>query len=391
VNVNYLLAQPPQSVQTKSAGETRTVLSSLFNDHPLSQLDALKDRSDIERIVQAHVHYDAATSRNLAGWLGALPQLTQVGDVLAARLQQYPNDVFALRLEQDIAPPQQRAVVCQQHVEAARQAPENADLQYLALRCMPRGAAQSQAFRAAADRWPRNPWLQLVVGYSELDGGHFDEAARRFAVTFAQIPGAREWVNLDIARARRLRSPDANVDDLLSGSFLLDSFHDLETNGMQRGPAVVWSELIHGNLTKAYQLLPDGRSRLNLTILLAASDGAPTQWADQVLSIAPSPDWTEDMLLYGFALASRQRRDTAPYRTLIASNADESGIKLLDFLQSLQAGKAVDPGVGLVDFSLRDRGLAYTLAVIVKGRAASPSWRDGAKRLLFGTERPYFE
>jgi len=391
VNVNHLFTAPPQSVQTKSAGETRTVLSSLSNEPPLSQLDALKDRSDVERIVQVHVHFDAATSRNLVGWLGALPRLAQPGDALAARLQQYPNDVFALRLEQDIAPPQQRAVVCQRHRDAALQAPENADLQYLALRCMPHGDAQSQAFRVAADRWPRNPWLQMFVGYKELDGGHFDEAARRFAVTFAQIPGAQEWVNLDIARARRLRKPDANLDDLVPGSFLLDSFHDLETNPVQQGQAVAWFELIQGNLMKAYQLLPDGRSRLNLTILLAASDGAPSEWGDRVLNIAPNQDWTQDMLLYALALASRQHRDTAPYRKLIISDANEGGLKMLDFLQAVQAGKAIDPAVALAGLSLREQGQAYALALIVKGRAAPPVWRDGAKRLLFGTERPYFE
>jgi hypothetical protein len=142
---------------------------------------------------------------------------------------------------------------------------------------------------------------------------------------------------------------------------------------------------------KAYQLLPDGRSRLNLTILLAASDGAPSEWGDRVLNIAPNQDWTQDMLLYALALASRQHRDTAPYRKLIISDANEGGLKMLDFLQAVQAGKAIDPAVALAGLSLREQGQAYALALIVKGRAAPPVWRDGAKRLLFGTERPYFE
>lgn len=391
VNVDHLFTQPPRSVQTKAGGATRTVLSSLSGEPPAAQLNELKNRADVDRIVQTHVRYDPPDSGNLGAWLSFLQKVPQSDEVLAARLRRYPNDVYALRLEQDIASPQQRPAICQRHAEAARQAPENADLQYLALRCMPHGEAQAQAFTGAADRWPRNPWLQLASGYTALNAGRFDEAMQRFAVTFAQMPASKEWVNVDIARARRLRDPNAAIGDLQAGSFQLDTVHDLETNPKLTGVALAWSEFVRGNLAKAHQLAPAGRDGLSLAILLAASDGAPAEWADQVLRIAPDQSWSQDMLWYGLALATRQQRDTAPYLTLLTANADETGAQMAIFYRALQAGKPFDPGTRLADTSLRDRGLDYALALVVKGRAAPSAWRDDAKRLLFGTERPYFE
>ena len=391
VNVNYLFTQPPHSMQTKAGGETLKVLSSLSNDPPMVQLNALKDRADIERLISAHVRYDAPNSHNLAWWLSALQGTSQADLVLAARLRQYPNDIYALRLMQDMANSTQRQIVCQRQIEMARQAPEDGDLQYLAVRCMPRGAAQSQAFKDAADRWPRNPWLQLASGYTELESGHLDEAARRFAVTFAQLPGTREWVNLDIARARRLQDPGARLDDLLAGSFLLDSFHDLESNQEMRGPALVWSGFMHGHLAQARQMVPAGKRGLTLTILLAASDGAPKEWVEQALRIVPDQDWSPDLVWYCLALAEREHRDTAPYLNLIASRKDAADEQMLGFFRSLQAGIPQDPAISLINATLRERGQAYALALIVKGPKAPPSWRDDAKRLLFGTERPYFD
>jgi hypothetical protein len=36
------------------------------------------------------------------------------------------------------------------------------------------------------------------------------------------------------------------------------------------------------------------------------------------------------------------------------------------------------------------RGQAYAVGVIVLGKHAPKTWRDGANALLFGSERPYF-
>ena len=36
-------------------------------------------------------------------------------------------------------------------------------------------------------------------------------------------------------------------------------------------------------------------------------------------------------------------------------------------------------------------GNAYAMGVILLGPRAPAAWRDGAKRLLFVTERPYFK
>ena len=53
------------------------------------------------------------------------------------------------------------------------------------------------------------------------------------------------------------------------------------------------------------------------------------------------------------------------------------------------------PNVSAAENALRGtrsgtRGAAYAAGVVALGQSAPSEWREGAKRLLFITERPYF-
>jgi hypothetical protein len=65
---------------------------------------------------------------------------------------------------------------------------------------------------------------------------------------------------------------------------------------------------------------------------------------------------------------------------------------MLDFMAAVQSGQKPDKAEALLDGVEPDlRGNAYAMGVILLGSRAPAAWRDGAQRLLFATERPYFK
>jgi hypothetical protein len=90
-------------------------------------------------------------------------------------------------------------------------------------------------------------------------------------------------------------------------------------------------------------------------------------------------------------LAMREARD---YQRFLISDEGlpaEYTDHLSRFVGQLRRGASAQVAEAeLRELPLSMRGLAYSVAVIAKGRNAPPAWRRGAKRLLFAWERPYF-
>jgi Zn-dependent protease with chaperone function len=392
-NAAYVFTEPPRSVSTKSGEETLTVLSAVSKQGVMSQLGMLPGQGDTEQLIGAHVRFDPPNSPHFPDWMLALATLQNAPALTQERLKNYPDDVLALRAESDYASVAQRVEVCRKHTGLAQQHPDNGDLQYLAIRCMAHDdpqklALQKQALQQALTRFPNNAWLHLFAGYNALSAEQMDEALQHFNVTFAQMPDVHSWVNIDIARLRRLQDPNADLGDLIKDAPLLDSYHDLETNTRQIGPAKTWSELISGDLEHAYQHASSGRTGSRLSLLLAASDGAPRQWALQELTAGANDEWARDMAFYGLALAVREHRDATSFKKRIAELGDDPQMDRI--FQAMQDKTPVDDA-DLAALSLSDRGTIETAGLIMQGRTAPEKWRVEAKRLLFGTERPYFQ
>jgi Zn-dependent protease with chaperone function len=387
-SADYIFVNPPGSVSTKFGGKTLNVLSSASKENVMTQITMMPVHVDIEEAINAHVRFDPSNSPQFPDWMLRSGGLNYVFDLVQERLKNYPDDVYALRAEHDFAPAAQRAEICRKQTALAQKHPDSGDLQYLAIRCMSKDDAERRALQAALAHFPNNPWLHLVGGYKALQAEQMDEMIRHFTITFAQLPATRSWVNLDIARLRRLQNPEADLSDLIKGAPLLDSYHDLETNSHQEGPAKAWSYFIHGDLQQAHQLAVPRRNGVMLILLLAASDGAQHDWAAQLLTAGPTQDWSLEMAIYGEALAVREHRDTMLFKKRIAELDDDPRMQRI--FQAMQDGKTVDEA-DWAALSLSERGTMEAAGLIMQGQAAPAKWRLEAKRLLFGTERPYFQ
>jgi len=169
----------------------------------------------------------------------------------------------------------------------------------------------------------------------------------------------------------------------------LKSYIGIERGAPGRDVDNAWDALLDGDVTRAHGFLARAAPPTRQEILVAASDGADPAWAERIVSQLPDAAWSDDALMFAAALAMRSHQDGAPYWALLEQRPRLQPQRIRQFLQDVQAGGW--PRDDLVGMSLAARGQAYSMALVVRGKPAPQVWRDGAKRLLFKVERPYFD
>ena len=64
---------------------------------------------------------------------------------------------------------------------------------------------------------------------------------------------------------------------------------------------------------------------------------------------------------------------------------------MLRFIDAVRRGQPPEQAEHLLDGLTPElRGHGYSIGTILLGAQAPKAWREGAKRLLFASERPYF-
>jgi hypothetical protein len=395
-SADVLFDDPPESISSSGGGARRTVLTGLGNAEPGRQLAMIEGEDDRLRLIESHVRWDATTSANIMGWFaGAQHTLPSFPQILAERLAQTPNDVMLLRAEQDAASGAAADSVCARHTAMASQAPENADLQYVAARCITDDSTKTRAFRAGHTRWPEHGWFAYAAGFDEWESGRTAEALATLETARRQLRPVSQYVAVDIARIRRLLDRDSSgvMKSLSASSDELRALLDFEGNAKGTSvPSRAYAALAVGELDKALRIAQrDSEAAAAVLRMAAASDGATPEMQERALALDPSLGVGTNTRWASIALAVRAGRD---YSALV----DSSGFSLQNlarlnhFLDLLRADKDLTAAEhaldGLPPFY---RGQGYSMGVIVLGEKAPASWRVAAKRLLFASERPYFK
>ncbi len=390
-----LFTSPPQSITTSGQGGTREVLSAMSDLSPPQQLGVVQVDSEQHRMLLAHARWDATSSENVIAWLSvAEARLPEYHAVLAARLAEQPNDVVLLRLEQDRAKGAERDAMCGRHRKRALAAPDDPDLAYLAARCLTDSDARMAAFMAAYGRWPKNGWLAMGVGYAYTGTGRWRESLAPLDQARRTVRPLSDWLAVDLARIHRMLDHDsAAVFALIGASKRLESLLNLEHGiGFDSTPLLAYEALARGDIASAVsRARGDSEPAARVLRLAAASDGASAALIDRALALGAKAGVDTYSRWVTIGLAVRERRD---YEDLLQGDEGmpaEYTDHLSRFVDLLRRGSSVAAAEAeLRELPLSMRGLAYSVAVIAKGRNAPQAWRRGAKRLLFAWERPYF-
>lgn len=394
-NADVLFAEPPKSVNSKGP-TTRRVLSALA-EGPDQELGALKDDKQRLALVELHARWDDSHDKQAAQWMQAASVLPNYRDIIATRLKRAPHDVLLLRAEQDAAGDQHDAV-CARHTAQSAAQPQQPGLRYAAVRCLTDERARDDEFIEGHSRWPKDGWFAYAAGHSEAERGHFSEALVALAQARKTVPELAEIVAVDESRLQRYLHPqDPNVlVPLAQQSRTLRNLLALERGELPYAPDAdfpkEYGELARGNLPAAQRATAKNPERANrLRWLLAASDGAPSEWAEQALAAAPNDALDGSTLFAAVGLALRHGKDPSAYLAKAGLRGNEQQ-PMLQFIELLRR-RGNDLGAAdklLMQMPIELRARACSVGVIALGKKAPRAWREMASRMLFASERPYF-
>lgn len=386
-DVDVLFAEPPRTVSSKGR-KTREVLAAGDGLGVHQQLAMAGTDEDRNRLAMAHVRWDSLTDRNAALWHYAASRQPEYAQALAMRLKQSPENVLLLRLEQDSASASQRPAVCERHRSAAAAAPDQANLQYAAIRCIEDKTARDAGFASGYKRWPDHAWFSFAAAYGKAEQQRWSSAVSLLETASARDPVLGPLSALDIARMRRVQGQAALPRELLAQSPQLQFLNDAAQDRPEGGAMRAYALLERGALDLALAVMqPDEASRLRLLRLAAASTGADAQLQQRALALPATQGVDHASAVAAAGLALRHGRDASPYFLVLDDQVRPA-------LQRVGAA-ATSGNVAAVERELQGlmpevRGHALTLGAVVMGRQAPASWRAGSMALLFPTERPYF-
>ncbi len=391
-----LFEEPPRQIQTKGGGGTREVLTGFGERMPDNLASMVRNDAERSQMISAHARWDGARSPNILVWLGLAARSPDFKNILAGRLRDNPGELVTVRTEEDELVPAQRADLCKEVTSRAQAAPGSADLQYLAARCLGDKTARDAAYLRGYGMFPNHGWLGYAGGHVFAEQMHWQEALAGLETARRNEPAIASFVALDIARIRRLLADtgQAELADLQGGSEPLRIMLALESGkGVDPGPMTAYAELAQGRVGRALQIAgkaPDSGPRI--LRLAAASDGATPEMIAQALALPPDAGIDSFGSLWAaIGLDLRSKRDIATYSDMVKQVSRDDAPAMQRFLDALKAGASPAVAEKALDgVSLELRGHAYSVGVIVLGAKAPPKWRDGAKRVLFASERPYF-
>jgi len=392
--VDAVLVAPPEQISGRGNGGTRSVLSGAPNTSPAAVLGMAGNEKLTTQLVAAHARWDDPGSRHLTEWLGLAIQHGMHDTVIKGRLADMPLDVATLRMEQEQPSAQAQAAACERHQKLAASHPGEADVQYLAVRCMPRGPAREDAFKAGYARYPANAWFAYAAAMSFSQDGDLVAAARAYDLA-ARHRALQEGAVLELARLRRLdQGAGANLQELAGKSERLRLYLSVESGSALAPDSSmrIYHELHRGNLTQARQLL-EGVNRADARALrmVAASDGAPQELVQRSLAL-PVGEAGSDALWPAIGLAIRHGR---PSDALTAAALQAYGTERAEpvqrFLSVIAATRdAREADAALAGSTPDMRAHAYVAGIVALGAQAPEAWRQYVKRVLFAGERPHF-
>jgi hypothetical protein len=135
------------------------------------------------------------------------------------------------------------------------------------------------------------------------------------------------------------------------------------------------------------------QGQTQLSLLAAASEGAPADWGRSWLDETPGKEPSLMQSPYALALAAREGRlQGEALRQALAQSAQfkDTAPQLTEFVVAVSSGRADGRAEQmLAGTPIELRGLVLTMSQVILRDKTPPSWRRQARAFLFLGERPY--
>jgi Zn-dependent protease with chaperone function len=389
-SADYLFEEPPKSLSTKSGGGKKVIVSAL-PDAPPSRIVQLAKPPERSALIEAHALWDAPGTRYLVRWLGEATELKNGAQLLQTRLHRYPDDMSALRLEQDAADPTAKPALCERARNKSSAEPENLDLLYLALRCEDDDDKSAEPVLQAYRAHPQHPYLANMAAARLKQRRNYAGARAAFKTAAGAAPLV-DTANLELARLARIIG-DATPERLAAlaqRSTSLTALLALQSGEVEEGPERAFLLLAEGSLERAVAAARPERDIYDMVLpFAAASDGASQALVDEALGMLDKVTQPPSLWV-GIALSEREQR---PHAELDAKalKLGPHAPEMLKFADSkFLKGEPATVLAALWRLPANDQPLACVMAMVRVNASAPDPCREFAKAALFGPERPYF-
>ena len=375
----HIFTEPPLDL---ALGDDRARTRRALAAQPVDPEWMHADDEDWLALWNAHARWDATDAPYFVRWFDYTIEGADHAAVLAARVAQTPDDPVLRWLEQGL----DIETACRSHVARAAAQPEDVAWQALAARCD--GDLDRRV--ALTERWPHDPWVQLVAGEALAMRGDLETAARTLEAGCIALPGPCTYLQLAVTRLRRATG---RPHGMVGGVAL---HRDIDR--LVAPEPGTWQHALDAGDLDAALARAETDDRAQVAGLVMASDALSDATAARAHALEEAAEhWTPATALVDYARARRGRLqlwDTAASDAAeTAAEGDALGAERIEaFLAVLESRTpteaAGDAALGAVP--LRLRGRAYVAAVVLLGDRCPPRWRTLAKQLLFAGERPYF-
>ncbi len=401
-SADYIMEDPPPSIQTYSLGNIRKDVLAVLSDVTPQELPNIWEPDQKTRqAIKNHVIFDPADSPYMLYWLALSSTFDPDGQLAFDRLEENPGEVVFVRHLQDYLEGDAREDLLAKYQELARSNPNNPDYYYLNTRVIENEALQNRQFIAGSKKWPEHGWLAFASGYWYANEEQWDLAVDRYSVALDQLPTLRESMTIDMERCIRMsaRKQTYMLDRSLYVNDEVENLRSLEKGSLMADRNMfdnAYYMLSNGKLTESMQY---ARRFTRDTYrpfywYIAASEGA----SETVIQSALDNDISETVHTgnVGIALGLLARYER-PYEEVIdlfgrAKGFDETEIGTVrQFILAVKAAnysRAESLINSCTDF--RQKMSLRLLGVVLSNKACPDNWIVMSKKMLFVTERPYF-
>jgi hypothetical protein len=353
---------------------------------------AAKDDTERDGMIVAHAKWDMPSTHGIVEWLRLAEKRSDFGMLLNRRLERYPYDMSALRLQQDRATGDERKAFCaKMHAEAVKY-PQDLDWRYLELRCAHDESKDAKVFLDEYRKHSYHPYLAEAAARELLRLKKYDEALAALDVTASALP-LKENTNLFIARLMRMtnhKDTEAKLLGLAAESMGLKTILSLESGNGGTGWNQAFVLLDKGKLVEAVAWAKNDRLRSRPVLTLAAaSEGASREIIDACLQL-PNEEKESNLIWVEIALRDREGRPHAEHdKRAQRWSKDANNLAPFATLPFLKSGRAsID--AALSRLPLDKQAFACSMALVRSAEHAPKSCRSLVRALLFVPERPYF-
>ncbi|GAB5402624.1 MAG: hypothetical protein Aurels2KO_08550 [Aureliella sp.] len=388
---DFVFEEPPESLETTSSGTTRTVLDQAPDMLPFQTVALAKTEVTQTAVVREHVLWDDADSTDYSNWLRIAASIPTGFSILQERIEWDPHNTPVLRMMQETVPDSDRESLLEQHRQLGIAHPDDANMNYIAIRAMDEGSEQDDAFLKAANSWPENMYLAHAAAYVQCGQQDWKGASDRFDVVLSTRNPMFDAAAVEAARIRRLLAYPEKPDlrDLMQSS-LFKMLYDIEIGqGLRGSPMEAFSMIRRREFLAAHRIATQGDGGPDVLVLLAASDEAAAEWIEEALKLPVEELDDVAMLYYLAVIAKKSGQDFDKYMDAAMSII---GPKELTFHRSvaevIRTDAAEDLQPHLMGLPTARQGLLYALATMFRGDDAPQQWRNASQAMLFANEGP---